>query len=95
MPNKDEFVKFRNYEWKIKSPFIIYEEFESILVPEDNRKQNTEESCTNKYQKHTARSYGYRLVCVDNKFSKPYKTYLDKDAVYNSMIEESNIAVMW
>ena len=31
-------------------------------------------------------------LCVDDKFSKPFKSYLDKDAVYNfisSMIEES------
>ena len=37
-------------------------------------------------------SYGYKLVCVDDKFSKPFKTYLGKDAVYNfinNMIEES------
>ena len=44
------------------------------------------------YQKHVACSYGYKLVCVDDKFSKPFKWYLGKDAVYNfvsSMIEES------
>ena len=31
-------------------------------------------------------------LCVDDKFSKPFKSYLDKDAVYNfisSMIKES------
>ena len=46
----------------------------------------------NKHQKHITSSYGYKLVCVDDKFSKPFKTYLGKDAVYhfiNSMIEES------
>ena len=77
---------------KIKSPFIIYADFESILVPEDNGKQNPEESYTNKYQKHIACSYGYKLVCVDDKFSKPFKTFLGKDPVYNfinSMFEES------
>ena len=45
----------------------------------------------NKYQKHIACSYGYKLICVDDKFSMFFKTYLDKDAVYNfsnSMIEE-------
>ena len=26
--------------WKKKSPFMIYADFESIVVPEDNRKQN-------------------------------------------------------
>ena len=46
----------------------------------------------NKYQKHVACSYGYELVCVDNKFNTSLKSYLRKDVVYqfiNSMIEES------
>ena len=60
----------------MKSLFMIYEDFESILVPEDNGKQNPVESYTNKYQKHIACSYGYKLVCVDDKFSKPFKLYL-------------------
>ena len=38
MPKKGEYVKFKNYESKIKSPFMIYADFESILVPEDNGK---------------------------------------------------------
>ena len=40
MPEKGEHVKFKNFERKIKSPFMIYADFESNLVPEDNRKQN-------------------------------------------------------
>ena len=46
-------------------------------------RQNLNEFFVNKYQKHVA--YGY-------KFSKPFKSHLGKDAVYNficSMIEES------
>ena len=77
---------------KKKSPVIIYADFESILVPEDNGKQNLNESYTNKYQKHIACSYSYKLVCVDDKFSKSFKSYLGEDVVYNfisSMIEES------
>ena len=49
MSKKGEYVKFRNYERKIKSPFIIYANFESILLPEDNGKQNPKKSYTNKY----------------------------------------------
>ena len=54
-------------------------------------KSKIQESYTNKYQKHIACSYVYKLVCVDNKFSKPFKSYLGKDPVYNffNMIEES------
>ena len=71
---------------------MIYTNFETIVVPEDNGKQNLEEGYRNKYQKHFAWSYGYKLVCVDDKFSKPFKTYLGKDAAsnfINNMIEES------
>ena len=85
-----KYVKLKNYERKIKSPFIIYADFEKILVPHNNGKQSPKESYTNKYQKHIACSYGYKLVCVDDKFSKPFTTYLGEDAVYNfvnSMIE--------
>ena len=72
--------------------FIIYADFESILVSENNGKQNLEESYTNKYQKDIACSYDYKLICADDKFSKSFKTYLGEDAVYNfinNMIKES------
>ena len=48
---------------------MIYVDFISILVPEDNGKQNPNEYYTNKYQKHVAFNYGYKSVCVDDKFS--------------------------
>ena len=49
MHKKGERVKFRNFKQKIKSPFVIYKNFGSILVPEDNGKQNPDKSYTNKY----------------------------------------------
>ena len=52
-------------------------------MPDDNGKQKPEESYMNKHQKHIACSYDYKLVCVDDKLSKPFKTYLSIDAVYN------------
>ena len=61
-------------------------------MAEDNGKQNPKESYTNKCQKHIASSYAYKLVCVDDKFSKLFKKYVGKDAVnnfVNNMIEES------
>ena len=70
LPKNGEYVNFKNYEIKIMLPFIIYADFESILKPEDNGKQNTEGSHTNRYQKHTACSSGYKLVYANNKFSK-------------------------
>ena len=92
MPEKGEYVKVKNFERKVKSPFMVYAHFESILVPEDNGKQNPNKSYTSKYQKHIACKYGDELVCVEDKFTNAFKSYLGEDAVYNfisSMIEES------
>ena len=71
---------------------MIYADFESILVPENNGKQNPNESYNNKYQKCVACNYGYKLLCVDDKFSTSFKSYLGEDAVYNfisRIMEES------
>ena len=42
MLKKDERIKSKNFRRKIKSPFIIYADFESILVLKD--KANVNES---------------------------------------------------
>ena len=71
---------------------MIYADFESILVPQDNDKQNPNEIYTNNSKKHIACRCGYKLVCVDDKFSKPFNSYFGKDEVYNfisSMIKKS------
>ena len=48
---------------------MIYANFESILVPHGNKKQNSDEFCAIKCQKHVAWSYGYESVLIANKFS--------------------------
>ena len=48
------------YERKIKSLFMIYPDFESILVPGNNEKQNLNKSYANRYQKHVACSFFVR-----------------------------------
>ena len=97
MHKKGEYVELKPFEGKIKSPFIIYADFESILVSEVNEKQNPEQSSMKKYFKNVACSRGYELVCVDDKFSRTFRSYLGKDASYNlinRMIEERKNAGM-
>ena len=48
---------------------------------EDDGKQNPKESDTSKFQKYFACSDGFKLVCIVGTFSKPFKTYLQKDAI--------------
>ena len=63
--------------WK-EIKIIVYDlcRFDSILVPEDNEQQNQDKSSTSKYKKHITCSYGYKLVCVDDKFTKTFKSNL-------------------
>ena len=75
MPKKDDYDRFENYERKIKSPFMISGGFESILVPDILVPEK------NKYQKHVACIYGYKLICVDDKLGKYFQFYLGEDAV--------------
>ena len=87
MPKQGEYVRFKNSERKIKLPFMIHADFESILVLENHEKQNITETCMNKFLK----TYCLQL-CVDDTLSKPLKSYLGKDVVcnfYNGMTEES------
>ena len=82
MPSKLEYVEFRNFKRKIKSPFMIYADFKSTLVPEDNGKQSPKESYTNKYEKYVACSYGCKSERVDYKLRKSFKSYLAKSKIY-------------
>ena len=71
---------------------MIYADSESILVQEDNKKQNPDEPYMRKYQNHVACSYGHKLVRVDDRFRTPFTSYLGEDVVYdfiNGMLEES------
>ena len=44
VPKKGEYIEFKSFGRKIKSPFMFYADFKSILVPEDDEKQNPNES---------------------------------------------------
>lgn len=58
-----------------------------LLSDPDNNEDN--KSHTDKCQKHTDFSYGYKFACCYNdKFSKPVQIYRDKKAVY-MFIEKS------
>ena len=56
-------------------------QFLKVFLKYKNR--NKIESYTKNYQKRVACSYGYKLVCSYDKFSKLFRSHLLKDAVCN------------
>ena len=79
MPKKGEYVRFKNYERKMKLPFMIYTDFLIILVLEDNRRQNPGECFRNKHQNHgnlPERKFYFHLAvtCSNERHPRKHKT---------------------
>ena len=65
----------------LKSPFVIYCDFESILEPIDVAKLDEKTtSYTTGYQNHLISSYAYKVVCQLDKYTKPIKLYRGENA---------------
>ena len=75
---KEGIIKFENYSRQLPVPFKIYADFECNL-------QDTEiyeGSCTKKYHDHVPCSYAYKIVCIDDRFSKLIVVYRGENAAY-------------
>ena len=79
-------ISFKNYSKQWSAPFKIYADFECILgaTPSKGVKSSDTNngSYTEKYQDHISCSFAYKVVCVDNKFSKKVVLYRGKSAAY-------------
>ena len=78
-------ISFKNYSRQLLVPFKIYADFECILCPTSSKKVKSSDkngSYTEKYQDHIPCSFAYKVVCVDNKFSKDVVMYKGKNAAY-------------
>ena len=85
-----EYVNFHNFKRLAKALFVSYGDFECVLIPSTYNIYFLRN--TKKYQYHIGCSYGYRLIYVDDRYSKPYKTYFGKNAIdkfLNNIIKES------
>ena len=75
-------VYFKNHHRQLPSPFVIYADFESNLEKMSSCQPSEEQSYTEKYQKHTPVSFGYKVVChYDKKYSKDFVIYRGEDPI--------------
>ena len=75
------FISFKNYSRQIPVPFKIYADFECILKNVDNGTIDNDISYTRQYQDHIPCSFAYKVVCVDNKYSKKIVLYRGRNPV--------------
>ena len=60
-------IEFENHFKQIPVPFKIYADFECNL----RGVECYEDSYTKKYQDQVPRSFPYKVVCIDDRFTKP------------------------
>ena len=71
-------IEFENYSKQIPVPFKIYADFECNL----RGVESYDGSYTKKYQDHIPCSFAYKVVCVDDRFTKPIFLYRGENAAY-------------
>ena len=73
------FIEFKNYSRQMKVPFKIYADFECIFKKCENEceseDKNSSSSWSVKTHDHVACGFGYKVVCVDDKFIKDVSVY--------------------
>ena len=71
-------IEFKNYFKQIPVPFKIYADFECNL----KSVESYEGFYSKKYQDHIPCSFAYKLVCVDDEFTKPIVVFRGENAAY-------------
>ena len=71
-------IEFKNYFKKIPVPFKMYADFECNL----KSVERYEGFYSKKYQNHVPFSFAYKLVCVDDEFTKPIVIFRGENAAY-------------
>lgn len=81
-------VKFKNFQFKEKVPFVIYADTECLLIPfQDASKTNTQ-----RYQNHVPFSIGFYVKCDYDETLSFYKSYTGSDCMMWFMRELQQFA---
>ena len=71
-------IEFKNYFKQLLVPFKIYADFECNL----KNFECYEGAYTKKYHEHVPCSYAYKVICIDDRFSKSTIIYRVKNVAY-------------
>ena len=81
MPTKNPIVKYADGQYQFKVPFVIYADFESILVPVSGAPNNPEMSSTRGINVHQPSGWCMYSKFAYGKVTNPLKQYRGRDCV--------------
>ena len=82
MPEKGKNI-WKYYSWgkSLKAPFVLYADFECLLVKEQPRQNNSEKSYTERKAKHEPSGYSLSLICSFDLTKNKHYIYRGKDCI--------------
>ena len=96
MPPPNTFLKFKNFRFSERAPFVIYADFESFIKPMDSCDPDPNKSYTKKYQKHKPSGFSYYIKSLyEDDIKSEKRTYIktkkeepDAEDVFVKWLEE-------
>ena len=80
-------ISFKNCFKQLPIPFKIYADFECLLKGVKSSDKNNG-LYTEKYQDHIPYSFAFKVVCIDNKFSKRVALYRGKKMLLTDLLKQ-------
>ena len=101
MPQQGTYLRFKNFLYSEKAPFVVYADFESLIKPMDNCSPDPNKSYTKKYQKHEPTSFSYYIISsidgvykpILRKYTKTKEEDMDAMDVFIKWLEEDVKAI--
>ena len=90
MPKEGSKLEFINFHKQLKAPYIIYADFECIIIPFQGVAMDPEKSSTRQTSMHVACSYSYVVVRSDGKSKEPviFRGYNAAENFIASLLKE-------
>ena len=88
MPPPETYIKFKNYLYSERAPFVIYADFESLLKPLETCKPDPNKSYTHKYNKHEPVSFVYYIKSFNESvYKSQLRSYVKENEEYPDAID--------
>ena len=88
MPPPGTYLKFKNYLYSERAPFVIYADFESLLKPLETCKPDPNKSYTHKYNKHEPVSFVYYIKSFNESvYKSQLRSYVKENEEYPDTID--------
>lgn len=93
LPSKGSVMQFKNFSRKQDIPFVVYADFETLLLPYQSCEPNPSVSYTLNSKRHVAAAFAYHVVCSFDRTLNRFVQYRGRDCVkkfIQSLFEDIN-----